>query len=77
MTPFVLFGSMALLLAIGVPISFALGGAVMAAIIFSPDFYSICWHYSTKDFWWFGVNFYYGYCLFRISWKYNDKGWYF
>lgn len=34
MTPFVLFGSMALLLAIGVPISFALGGAVMAAIIF-------------------------------------------
>ena len=38
MTPLVLFGSMALLLAIGVPISFALGGAVMAAIIFSPDF---------------------------------------
>ena len=38
MTPLVLFGSMALLLAIGVPISFALRGAVMAAIIFSPDF---------------------------------------
>ena len=74
MTPLVLFGSMALLLAIGVPISFALGGAVMAAIIFSPDFIVSVGIIPQR---WFGVNFYYGYCLFRISWKYNDKGWYF
>ena len=68
MTPFVLFGSMALLLAIGVPISFALGGAVMAAIIFSPDFIVSVGIIPQRI---------YGYCLFRISWKYNDKGWYF
>ena len=33
-----LFGGMALLLAIGVPISFTLGGAVLATILFAPDF---------------------------------------
>ena len=33
-----LFGGMALLLAIGVPISFTLGGAVLATILFAPGF---------------------------------------
>lgn len=38
MTALILFGAMALFLLIGVPISFALGGAVMACIVLSPDF---------------------------------------
>lgn len=38
MTAVLLFGSMALFLIIGVPIAIALGGAVMATIVLSPDF---------------------------------------
>lgn len=38
MTALILFGAMILFLLIGVPISFALGGAVMAAIVLSSDF---------------------------------------
>ena len=37
-TALILFGSMAAFLALGVPIAFALGAAVWATIVFSPDF---------------------------------------
>lgn len=70
-----LFGSMIVFLAIGVPISFTLGAAVMATIFLAPDFtVSPGIHFST-NFWWFGIDIDYGHCFLCPGWQYHDQRW--
>lgn len=67
-----LFGSMIVFLAIGVPISFTLGAAVMATIFLAPDFTV---SYPTANFWWLGIDVDYGHCFLCPGGQYYDQRW--